>query len=532
MRTEEIQRHLNSKAPLFFVITTEERKFEEILKDLAKKNKMKYHSWSFAAKTNDAIATPFILGGAPIPGHDLLQEIDWVVKADEDTVILWKGLGRTIKNHDGEPNILRRIREFIINPDYYVNQSKGVKYKPIFILDSNIDIPYELEKESIVIDFDLSTKEEILDMLSEWEKTDQSSEEKPKAEKKLFQDKNAIAENLRGLSDFEIENLLAYLDVYYAENPKIDVLDIVRKQKRQLIKKSQFLDIISHDVSIEDVGGMDILKSWLIERREACSKEAEEYGLAKPRGVLLVGLPGGGKSLVAKSVASLWKVPLVKWDVSKLFNSFIGASERNTRTALKTIEAIGNCVLWIDEIEKGLAGVHSSTYTDAGTTARIFGVILTWLQENNSGAFLVATSNNIKQLPPELMRKGRFNDIFFVPLPSPAERKEIFEIHLKKKNRKPKNFDLNKLAEVSENMVGAEIEEAINAAMHTSYADKKRELKTEDIVSAIKLTIPLSKTMGDELKMLNNYATEGRVRFASSTGDNAVLTKKLGFNQK
>lgn len=521
MKSDEIQKLLNSKAPLFFVITHEERKFEELLTELAKKNKMEYHSWSYAAKVDNAISTPFLLGPAPIPGADIFQEIDYVVKKEKDMIVLWKGMGRMIKNHDPESNVIRRIKEFVINPEYYIHPAKGVCYKPIFILDSSIDIPYELEKESIVIDFDLSSKEEIMAMLTEWQKDDKDI---------VFPDKNIMAENLQGLSDFEIENLLGYVQVCQAEDPKIDVLDIVQKQKKQLIKKSQFLDIISSSTSIEDVGGMDVLKNWLLTRRLAYSSDAEKYGLPKPKGVLLVGLPGGGKSLVAKSIASLWQVPLVKWDVSKLFNSFVGASERNTGSALKTIEAIGNCVLWIDEIEKGLAGVHSSTYSDAGTTARIFGKILTWLQENQSGAFLVATSNNIQQLPPELLRKGRFNEIFFVSLPTEAERKEIFEIHIKKRGRKPNKFDLKKLVEHSNNMVGSEIEEAIFSAMYLGYSDNKREFNTEDILESLSTTVALSKTMEDELKRLNEFAEQGKVRFASSKGDGTVHTKKLGFN--
>jgi SpoVK/Ycf46/Vps4 family AAA+-type ATPase len=296
----------------------------------------------------------------------------------------------------------------------------------------------------------------------------------------------------------------------------LDASDIpaVLEEKKQVIRKSGLLEYFSTDEGIENVGGMDVLKGWLVKRRNAFGDEAREYGLPEPKGALLLGIQGCGKSLVAKTVASLWDLPLLRLDMSLIFSGFIGASESNMRKAIMTAESIAPAVLWIDEIEKAFSGVASSSISDAGTTARVVGTFLTWIQEKNSAVFVVATANSIESLPPELLRKGRFDEVFFVDLPALAERREIFAIHLGKRKRDPKLYDLNTLAKESQGFSGSEIEEAIISGMHDSFAEK-RELETSDILNALRDTVPLSVTMKEKISLMRRLMRT-RARAASS----------------
>lgn len=517
MDQQNIHAFIKSRAPLFFITSHEEKRVDSMLYNIAKAEGMKYISWSFAAMVKGEEVTPFSKDNM-VDLYDLLKQI---IDEKDSVMVVLKDVGRIIKNQDPEPALLRRIKEFVINYQYYTQQGTQQKYKPLVMLDSHFTIPSELEKEAVVIDMDLISQPEIEECLKRME---------DKFVK--FEEKSRLATTLRGLTESEILNVLGFLYQAKKSDPKADIMKLVKEQKKLQIQKSEFLEYISEEDALSDVGGMDLLKEWLVKRRLAFTDEAEKYGLLKSKGILLVGLPGGGKSLISKAIANLWGCPCVRFDVGKLFNSLVGASERATRTALKTIDSIGNCVVWIDEIEKGMAGIHSSSQSDAGTTARVIGTILTWLQERkNSGSFIVATSNNIRQLPPELLRKGRFSEIFFVAMPSPSERKEIFSIHLVKRGRDPKNFDLGKLADASDKMVGAEIEEAINSSMFESFANDRREFTTADIVTELKKVVPLSVSMKEQLDDLWKWCKDGRVRFAS-TDALADHANKMGFRRE
>ena len=237
-------------------------------------------------------------------------------------------------------------------------------------------------------------------------------------------------------------------------------------------------------------------------------KNARDFGLQEPKGLLLLGVPGCGKSLTAKSIASFWNMPLLRLDIGKVYQGLVGSSEDNIRKAIATAEAVAPCVLWIDEIEKGLNGVQSSGSTDGGVTSRIFSTILTWMQEKTSPVFVVATANNINLLPPELLRKGRFDEIFFVDLPTTQERQNIFSIHLKKKGQDPSKFPLGILGKKTEGFNGAEIEECIKEAMFAAYVQNPDEPKLEaaHIVEAIEKTVPLSTTMKEQITNLREWA--------------------------
>ena len=294
----------------------------------------------------------------------------------------------------------------------------------------------------------------------------------------------------------------------------------VSAEKEQIIRKSGILDFFPKNESLKDVGGMDVLKDWLFKRQMAYQKRARDWGLQEPKGLLLLGVPGCGKSLTAKSIASFWNMPLLRLDVGKVFQGLVGSSEDNIRKAIATAEAVAPCVLWIDEIEKGLSGVQSSGATDGGVTSRIFSTILTWMQEKISPVFVVATANNINQLPPELLRKGRFDEIFFVDLPTKEERKNIFAIHLNKKNQDPikNSYPMESLANQTEGFNGAEIEECIKEAMFAAYVENPDcpKLKTTHLMEAISNTVPLSTTMKEQISALRQWA-KTRAKNASET---------------
>ena len=282
----------------------------------------------------------------------------------------------------------------------------------------------------------------------------------------------------------------------------------VSSEKEQIIKKSGILDYFPKNESLKDVGGMEVLKDWLFKRQKAYEKNARDFGLQEPKGLLLLGVPGCGKSLTAKSIASFWNMPLLRLDIGKVYQGLVGSSEDNIRKAIATAEAVAPCVLWIDEIEKGLSGVQSSGTTDGGVTSRIFSTILTWMQEKTSPVFVVATANNINLLPPELLRKGRFDEIFFVDLPNQKERENIFAIHLKKKGQDPSYFPMEMIGKETEGFNGAEIEECIKEAMFAAYVDSPEnpKLLSKHLMDAISTTVPLSTTMKEQIISLRQWA--------------------------
>jgi SpoVK/Ycf46/Vps4 family AAA+-type ATPase len=261
------------------------------------------------------------------------------------------------------------------------------------------------------------------------------------------------------------------------------------------------------------VGGLTILKDWLNKRAVAFTSEARNFGLPAPKGILMLGVQGCGKSLCAKAVSNQWQLPLLRFDMGRMFGSLVGSSEENVRRAISVAESIAPAILWVDEIDKAFAGSQGSGITDGGTTARVFGTFLTWLSEKNAPVFVVATANDISQLPPELLRKGRLDEIFFVDLPGREERTQIFRIHLIRRGRDAASFDLPALTEVSNDFSGAEIEEAIISALYDAFAARE-ELGTKHVLAALRQTVPLAKTMDEQISRLRGWA-EGRARNAS-----------------
>jgi len=309
----------------------------------------------------------------------------------------------------------------------------------------------------------------------------------------------AIIRNLRGLSLRQARQLIFdAVSVDKRLNDR-DVNKIIAG-KRTMIRSDGLLEYVEAPLDMDEIGGMSNLKRWLHLRQNAFTEHATQYGITPPRGVLILGVQGAGKSLCAKAISAAWQQPLYRMDPSTLFNSYVGQSERNLRQALKEIEAMAPAILWIDEIEKGFASAASQS-TDGGLSKRMFGTLLTWMQEHREPVFVIATANDIEALPPELLRKGRFDEIFFVGLPGVSARKEIFGIHLTKRKRDAAKFNLDLLAAESEGYSGAEIEQAVVSAMHESFADKA-EVTTEKIVAALKNSPPLSVTMREKMAEL------------------------------
>ena len=386
------------------------------------------------------------------------------------------------------------------------------------ILSSIYRLPAELEKYITVLQIPLPKRNElgeVLDIVAKQSKVELKTNLR-----------NRLIDAALGMTSMEAD--LAYCLASVKDGFDDKSPFTVSSEKEQIIRKSGIMDYFPKNESLKDVGGMENLKEWLKKRQLAYDKEARDWGLKEPKGLLLLGVPGCGKSLIAKSIASSWNMPLLRLDVGKVFQGIVGSSEDNIRKAIATAEAVAPCVLWIDEIEKGLSGVQSSGATDGGVTSRIFSTILTWMQEKTAPVFVVATANNINQLPPELLRKGRFDEIFFVDLPSQKEKENIFSIHLQKNRQNVSSFALDILAQKAEGFNGAEIEECVKEAMFTAYVESQEsniapKLQMIHILDAIKNTVPLSKTMEKQITDLRKFA----VSRAKNASKEIVLENRM-----
>lgn len=391
--------------------------------------------------------------------------------------------------------ILRWVREIARIP---------LQPRKIVILSTPLEgLPLDLRKEVPTLELDLPGVDHLRVVL----------EDAADALKVRASADDALLEAARGLTVMEAR--LAFGKAA-AKLGKLDqsAVQLVMQEKERIIKQSGVLEYYPTEARMNDVGGLEQLKEWLDRRGRAFGAGAREFGLDAPKGVLLLGVQGCGKSLLAKAVAATWQFPLLRFDMGKVFGGIVGQSEGNMRTALQVAQALAPCVLWIDEIEKGLAGMGSSDQTDGGTTARVVGTLLTWMQEKREPVFVVATANRIDMLPPELLRKGRFDEIFFVDLPTRSVREEILSIHLRKKKRSPSAYNLSMLAERTVGFSGAELEEAVREGLFDAFAEG-RELATQHLERAVEKTFPLSRTMRDQIENLRQWA---KVRARLATG--------------
>jgi len=515
---EELDYQIRSRRPIIYICTHEEERIINVLLELANRphleRKWKIHSWDLASGVKEIFKD--------ISKKSTPQEIDqesvlkWFLDLNKDdgdkketNILVLKDYQRLMgANGTGEIEtmIVRQLRNMCTQFAF--------ENKTIIIIGTSLYIPEDIEKNTFVIDWSLPEYIHIKELLQL--AMTKASNSKIKDKFRLTYTENELDEIVhafQGLTISEIELLIKYMFLVSVE---FDV-SIIASRKRDIIRKSGFVEWVENDIQIDQVGGLAGLKNWLNARKDSFSTDAHEYGLPEfPKGILLLGIPGTGKSLCAKAVADLWKLPLLKFDVGKIFSSSVGSSEANMRQAIKISESIAPCLLWVDEIDKGFSGLGSSNFSDGGTAARVFGSFYTWMQEKSSPVYVIATANEISNLPPELLRKGRFDEIFWVDLPDDEEREEIFKIHIKEKKRNAENFDLKLLSKYAKGYSGAEIATAISDGLHESYNDGKRALKNEDIVLALKNTIPLSKLMEEKLNAAREWS-QNRTRSASKT---------------
>jgi AAA+ superfamily predicted ATPase len=492
----ELDTLIRARYPLIYLVSWEEQRVDAILDELAKRHGKGLLSWSATRGLRR-------VGGARTGGaegaREPMEALAAIEKLAEPSLVVLKDFHPYLN----DPTVIRGLRE--------LSQSLKTTYTTVILLSPVLQIPVELEKELTVLDVPLPTHDELYALLKEIAEVVVRGKRASVSLKR--EDADLIAKAAQGLTLSEAENAFAKAIASDSRLGKEDI-GLILDEKRQVIRKSGLLEYYSTEEQFENVGGLENLKTWLARRGNAFSEPARRFGLPEPKGLLLLGVQGCGKSLTAKAIASSWKMPLLRLDMGRIFSGLVGSSEENLRRAIRVAESVAPAVLWTDEIEKGLSGSGSSGFSDGGVTARVFGAMLTWLQEKTAPVFVVATANRIDLLPPELLRKGRFDEIFFIDLPAAPERREIFRIHVGRRGRKPEDYDLPALAAAAEGFSGAEIEQVVVAALYDAFAEGK-ELEQRHLVRAVAETFPLATTMREDIQKLRDWA-KTRTRPAST----------------
>ena len=486
---DEFELLLRARYPLIYIPTLEEERVEASIAQAAKRlGDRAVYIWDFVdgyqGNPNDE----------GFGRRNPLQALEFVDKVAESAASIF--ILRDFHRFLDDISISRKLR----------NLSRRLKSQPknIVILSPQVAVPADLAEVLTVVEFPLPNaseiKAEIQRLLSA---TAQSLSDKVLDE---------LVRSAQGLSLERIRRVLARGIASHGEIQPEDV-ELILEEKRQSIRQTQILEFYPTTERISDIGGLDNLKDWLLRRGGAFTERARQYGLPHPRGLLLVGIQGTGKSLTAKAIAHHWHLPLLRLDVGRLFGGLVGESESRTRQMIQLAEALAPCILWIDEIDKAFSGIDSKG--DAGTTSRVFGTFINWLAEKKSPVFVVATANNIQSLPPEMLRKGRFDEIFFVGLPSQEERRAIFELHLSRlRPHNLKSYDLDRVAYETPDFSGAEIEQTLIEAMHIGFS-QNRDFTTDDILESASQIIPLARTAQEQIQFLQNWAAAGKARMAS-----------------
>ncbi|MDP5337950.1 MAG: AAA family ATPase [Nodularia sp. (in: cyanobacteria)] len=487
---EEFKLLLRARYPLIYIPTYEEERVETAIREEAgNQGNRPVYTWDFVdgyqGNPND---TGF---GKRNP----LQALEFVEKlpASAPAVLILRDYHRFLD----DVAIARKLR----------NLARLLKSQPknLVLLSPRVAIPDDLTEVLTVVEFPLPAAPEIK---TEVERLLQSTGQNSLSGKIL----DDLVRSCQGLSMERIRRVLARAIASHGELQPEDV-DLVLEEKRQTIRQTQILDFYPATERISDIGGLDNLKDWLLRRGGSFTDKARQYGLPHPRGLMLLGIQGTGKSLTAKAIAHHWHLPLLRLDVGRLFGGLVGESESRTRQMIQVAEALAPCVLWIDEIDKGFSGLGSKG--DAGTASRVFGTFITWLAEKTSPVFVVSTANDIQALPPEMLRKGRFDEIFFVGLPTQDERKAIFNVHLSRlRPHNLKSYDIDRLAYETPDFSGAEIEQTLIEAMHIGFS-QNRDFTNDDILEAASQIIPLARTAVEQIQQLQEWAASGRARLAS-----------------
>lgn len=508
---DEIEIYLRSRFTVLWIASYEEARIIGTLKALCERSNPPRHlfTWDIAAYFKTVTSAD----GPSLPdARDPKTALEAIAKADagHDAVFVLKDFHNCLQN---QPVITRQLRNLA--------QSLKETRKSIVITSPNAKVPDDLKDDVFLIEFPPPDIEEMKGILDRFIKH-------PQVKVSLTDlGREKVLRSALGLSSNQAQRVFGKSIVTEIKSPEGRVLkpagtldergiDMITQEKKSIIRESGALEFFSPQETIGDVGGLEVLKDWLREREGDFSQQARDYGIESPKGIALIGIPGTGKSLTAKVVASLWHLPLVHLDVGALFGSLVGQSEENTRRALTLVETIAPCVMWIDEMEKAFAQGGG----DGGTSQRVFRNILQWMQDKKKAVFVIGTANDVSLLPTEFLRSGRFDKVFFLDLPTTVERKAIFEVHLVKRKRPVVGYDLDALAAASEGYVGAEIEQAIKDAMHLAFYDKDqrsrgRDFTTADILAALPKVVPLSRSQRERIETLREWLRAGRAQSAS-----------------
>jgi hypothetical protein len=489
---KELDLYIRSRFTLICIVSMdEERVLSQVSKVCERSNRTLY-VWDHA----DGFEIIGDSRGSAPKAADPLTALEAIETIDSPALFLLRDFHQC---WDRQPRVIRKLR----------NLAQRLKYThhTIIVTMPTPEIPEELDDATVRLVYPPPDVDELKLLLVELLST-------PGARHDLSTEtRDRLLRASLGLSSNQAQRVFAKAIVTNGVLDQRDI-DLIAEEKRQIIKASGALEYYSPQETMQDVGGLGLLKAWLSKRESAFGPKAREYGLPAPKGIALIGIPGTGKSLTAKTIASLWRMPLLRLDIGALFGSLVGQSEENCRRALSLAETIAPSILWIDEIEKGL----STGDNDGGTSMRVLGTMLSWMQEKTRPVFVVATANNISKLPPELLRRGRFDEIFFLDLPTYEERIEILKVHIGKRGRLPENYNLDRLATVCEGHVGSEIEQAVIEAMYQAFNDPEhpaREFNSEDIAAAMERMVPLSRSQKEMIEYLRRWLTEGRAQSAS-----------------
>ena len=497
---QELETLIRARYPILYVVSSEEMRVQNLVVEIAQRRQKRVFEWSFSTGIVPAGTSIQLQKHRNAATKDPLLALDQVIDQVEPAIFVFKDFHPFLTKTNYA--VTRKLKEIAL-------QLKN-SYKTIILVSPLLEIPAELEKELTVLSFPLPTRDDLAALL------DRIVEDVKQYKQVSIELEDAGRERLLqaalGLTLGEAENVFAKI-IVKDERLSGDDVNEVFAEKQQIIRKSGLLEYCATTESFSNVGGLSVLKEWLQKRAVAFTDQARAFGLPAPKGILMLGVQGCGKSLCAKAVSCLWQLPLLRFDMGRMFGSLVGSSEENVRRAIAVAESVAPAILWVDEIDKAFAGSQGSGATDGGTTARVFSTFLTWLSEKTAPVFVVATANDISQLPPELLRKGRLDEIFFVDLPALEERRDIFRIHLAKRGRDPGQFDLEALAGASDNFSGAEIEQAIISALYDAFYARS-ELTPPHVLEALRETVPLAKTMDEHINRLRSWA-EGRARNAS-----------------
>jgi len=486
---DEFKLLLRARYPLIYIPTYEEERLEAAIREEAlNQGNRPVYTWDFV---DGYQGNPNDVG---FGRRNPLQALEFVEKLPESAPAVF--ILRDYHRFLDDVAIARKLR----------NLARLLKSQPknIVLLSPRMAITDDLSEVITVLEFPLPGADVIKAEVERLLAATGSS-----LSVKVLDD---LVRSCQGLSMERIRRVLTKAIATHGELQSEDV-DLVLEEKRQTIRQTQILDFHPATEKITDIGGLDNLKEWLVRRGGAFTDRARQYGLPHPRGLMLVGIQGTGKSLTAKAIAHHWHLPLLRLDVGRLFGGLVGESESRTRQMIQVAEALAPCILWIDEIDKAFSGLGSKG--DAGTTSRVFGTFITWLGEKTTPVFVVATANDIQALPPEMLRKGRFDEIFFIGLPTQEERKAIYNVHISRlRIHNLKNYDLDRLAYETPDFSGAEIEQTLIEAMHIGFS-QNRDFNTDDILEAASQIIPLARTAQEQIEFLQNWAAAGKARLAS-----------------